>query len=176
MRWTKSFAMAVLLFGPCCFGQAPPNATTGKPTTSNPVFSITIDPPASPIRLGSPINVTVTMTNIGGEEIYLASDKGPKAKYMGLTFLLMKSGREIETTVLHRKISGRQRPDDPEEVEHGSSIVLSYPPGTIFARTIDLKQLYQITQPGLYTLDVSRFDDYSKTIVRSKTLTLNIVP
>jgi len=41
---------------------------------------------------------------------------------------------------------------------------------------IDLKRLYEIKEPGVYTLDVSRFDEDSKTMVRSKTLTLKIVP
>ncbi|MGD0619529.1 MAG: hypothetical protein ABSB67_17920 [Bryobacteraceae bacterium] len=42
--------------------------------------------------------------------------------------------------------------------------------------TINLARLYEITEPGAYTLVLSRFDDYSKTTVRSNTLTLNIVP
>jgi|GraSoi2013_100cm_1033763.scaffolds.fasta_scaffold181637_1 hypothetical protein len=40
---------------------------------------------------------------------------------------------------------------------------------------IDLNRLYEIKQPA-YLLDVSRFDEDSKTTVRSKTLTLKIVP
>jgi hypothetical protein len=41
---------------------------------------------------------------------------------------------------------------------------------------LDLKRLYEIEEPGVYTLYVSRLDENSKTTVRSNTLTLNIVP
>jgi hypothetical protein len=104
----------------------------------NPVFSITVDPPAAPIRLGSPINVTVTVTNISGKEIYMESYRSQNAKYMDFTYLLVKDGREVETTFFHRKISGRNRSDDPPEVWTGSSILRPRPPGTIFVMPIDL--------------------------------------
>jgi hypothetical protein len=42
--------------------------------------------------------------------------------------------------------------------------------------TLDLTRLYDVKDPGLYMLVVSRFDEYSNTTVRSKPLTLNIVP
>ena len=116
------------------------------------------------------------MTNISGKEIYMESNRSQDAKYTDFTYLLAKDGREVETTLFHTKISGRNRPDDPPEVWNGSSIVLPHPPGTIFVMPIDLKRLYEIKEPGVYTLDVSRFDEDSKTMVRSKTLTLKIVP
>ena len=176
MKPSTLFATLILLLVPCCFGQASPNGETQDASKADPVYSITVAPPADPIRLGSPINVTVTVTNISSKEIYLASDRGPNTKYKDFTYLLMKNGREVETTWFHRKITGRNRPDDPPEVEAGSSITLPHAPGTIFVMTIDLKRLYEITVPGVYTLEVSRFDEYSKTTVRSKNLTLKIVP
>ena len=95
---------------------------------------------------------------------------------MDFTYLLVKDGREVETTFFHRKISGRNRSDGRPEVWTGSSILRPRPPGTIFVMPIDLNRLYEIKQPGAYLLDVSRFDEDSKTTVRSKTLTLKIVP
>jgi len=175
MNKRKLFAMVVLFCGPCCFAQTASNTANEKQTSPNPVFSVTVAPPDGPIRLGSSINITVTVTNISGKEIYWESDRGKDSVYKAFVVLLKKDGREVETTFFHREISGRQRPDDPREAGSGSSILLPHPPGKMFAMTIDLKRLYEITEPGLYTLDVCRFDDYSKTIVRSKTLTLKIV-
>jgi hypothetical protein len=45
----------------------------------------------------------------------------------------------------------------------------------MFEITINLKQLYEITEPGRYMLVVSRFDDYTKETVQSNTVTLTIV-
>jgi hypothetical protein len=176
MNGRKLLAMVVLFCGPCCFAQAASNTANQVQTFLNPVFSITAVPPDGSIRLGTSINVTVTVTNISGKEIYWESERGKDSVYKAFVVLLKKDGREVGTTFFQRKISGRQRQDDPAEVDSGSSISLPHPPGKMFAMTIDLKRLYEITEPGLYTLDVSRFDDYSKTIVRSKTLTLKIVP
>jgi hypothetical protein len=174
MKLLKFTLIAIIVFGPSCFAQKGSNGRL--PASVNPVFSITVADPAQPIHLGSPINVTVTVTNISGKEIYLASDKGPNAKYKDFSYLLEKAGHEVETTLFHRRMSGRLRPDDPADPLGSSSIVVPHPPGPIFAMTIDLTRLYEINQPGEYTLIVSRFDEDSKTIIHSNTLTINILP
>jgi hypothetical protein len=174
MQWSKLVTMLVLLFAPICFGQVAPNTANEKP--ASPSFSITVDPPAAPIHIGSPINVTVTVTNISGKEIYWSSDRGKNSVYKAFAVLLTRDGRESETTFFHRRITGRQRPDDPAEVEDESSILLPHPPGKMFVMTIDLTRLYEIKDPGMYTLDLSRVDEYSKTTVHSKPVTLNVVP
>lgn len=153
------------------------NAETNPPLSS--VLSITIDPPASPIRLGSPTaNVTVTVKNISDKEIYLETVRTAtfSSGYMDFNYLLMKDGQEAETTFFHRKITNRQRPGDPEEVWSGSFIALPHPPGMIYEMKIDLKRLYEIKEPGVYTLEVSRFDQGHRSKVRSNTLALKIVP
>jgi hypothetical protein len=67
------------------------------------------------------------------------------------------------------------RPDDPAEVEEGSSLAFPHPPGKMFVMTIELNRFYEIREPGPYKLDISRLDD-SKSTVHSKPVTLNIVP
>jgi len=168
--------MVVLLLGSCCLGQTSPNAATEKSTSPAPTFSIEVAPPVGPIRLGVPLNVIVTVTNISDKDIYWVADFGKDTIYKAFAFLLVKDGREVETTFFHRKITGRTRADDPLEVEHSNLMPFPHPPGKMFTMTIDLTRLYKITEPGLYTLDVSRIDDDSKTTVRSKTLTLKVVP
>jgi hypothetical protein len=175
MKRTKSLAMAVLFVGSCCFGQTLPSAASGHSKTVDPGYSITVAPPADPIRLGSPINVTVTVKNISDKEIYWESEFSDTA-YQAFTTLLTKDGSAVETTFFGRKVRGKQRPGDPPEAQHGSSILSSVAPGKSFTLTLDLKRLYEITDPGLYILDVSRMRDDDVTIVRAKTLTLKIVP
>jgi len=172
MRWVSMFTMVVLLSGPCCRAQMTKNTANEK----LPGFAIKVAAPSDPIQLKAPIMVTVTVTNISGQDFYWDSDKGPNRSYKEYGYLLTKDGREIETTFFHRKLTGKQRADDPQEVESGSSILIQHPPGVMFVFKIDLKRLYEIKEPGVYTLDVSRFDDYSKTTVRSNSLTLKIVP
>jgi hypothetical protein len=175
MAWLKWLVAVALLFGACCFGQARPDNANETPISSTPVFSISVDPPVNPMKLGASIEVKVTVTNISNEKIGWESAKSDTA-YQAFNFSLTKGGRETETTAFNRKITGRPRPEDPPEIEFGSSIASFVSPGQSFSFSIDLKRLYQISDPGTYVLDVSRFDDYSKMTVRSKAVTFDIVP
>lgn len=176
MKWNECFASVVVLSGICCFAQASPGAATKETTSPGPGFTITVTPPADSVHVDSPINVTVTVKNVTNSDIYWSSDRGPNTIYKTFRVLLTKDGREAETTFFHRRITGRNRPDDPLEVESGSSILAPFPPGTMFVMTIDLKRLYEIREPGEYKLDVSRFEDDNKTFVHGNIVTLKIAP
>jgi hypothetical protein len=167
-------AAAALLLAVSSLAQTSPTAE-GE---NVPVFSLTVDPPAAPITLGSRIDITVTLRNISGKEIYLSWDRGQDTVYRAFSVLLTHDSREVETTYFERLITGRMRPSDPDptlETLSRSSISLPSPPEKMFVMTIDLTRLYEITEPGPYALTVSRFDEYSKTVVHAKPLTLNIV-
>jgi hypothetical protein len=72
------FVIAVLLSGHSSFAQTPPISAAKQSPPLSSVLSITLDPPPSPIRLGSPaINVTVTVKNISDKEIYLETMRSP---------------------------------------------------------------------------------------------------
>ena len=72
-------------------------------------------------------------------------------------------------------MTGKLRPDDPPldfADLRRDTILLPHPPGKMFKMGIDLKRLYKITEPGTYTFQVSRYDDVSKTEVKSNTVTI----
>jgi len=170
-------AMVLTCYGSVCLAQSSPNAGSGTPALSPPGYTITLTQPASSFSLGSEIKIPMTITNITGGDVFWqavwSTDK--ESWYRGFRFLLTKDGKEVETTFFHRKISGRQRQGDPNEVESGSTVVLPKPPGIMFVITIDLKRLYDISEPGKYTLEVTRFAGDNKTVVHSNAVTLNIV-
>jgi hypothetical protein len=170
--------LGIAMLAQSCLGQTSPKTAGPSPQSSIPAFAIAVDGPPPPVHLDSPININITVTNVSRKEIwwkwYRATDAD--AGYKAFVFLLTKGGHEVETTFLHRKITGRQRADDPVEVASGSLFPVTYPPGKMFTVTIDLKRLYEIKEPGVYTFYVSRLDENSKTTVRSNPLTLKIGP
>ena len=178
MRVLFSTLALAMIFAGLCLGQTASPRTTGpSPHSPGPPFAIALDGPSAPVRLNAPISVNITVTNISAKEIWWQWERQHKdAGYRAFSWLLTKGGREVETTLFHRKISGRQRAEDPQEVEHFSSFPVTYPQGKMFTVTVDLNRLYEIKEPGAYTLYVSRLDENSKTTVRSNTLTLNVVP
>ncbi|HLJ29313.1 MAG TPA: hypothetical protein VKY85_21580 [Candidatus Angelobacter sp.] len=157
------------IIGCVCAAQTPQSAVSPQPA-----FSIALSPPAGPISAASSIDVKITVQNISGKPISWVADFGDTA-YKAFHFSLKKDGHEVETTFFHRKITGKHRSGDPAEVSGGSAIVSSLAPEESVVQTVDLKHLYQITEPGSYTLEVSRYDDESSTMVRS-TLALTIGP
>jgi hypothetical protein len=176
MRVLVSTLSMAMFFAQLCLGQTSPKTASPSPQSSIPGFAIAVDGPTPPIHLDSPIKINITGTNVSGKEIWWQWDRYKDATYKAFTFLLTRGDHEVETTFFHRKITGRQRADDPVEVASGSLFPVIYPPGKMFTVTIDLKQLYEIKEPGVYTLDVSRGDENSKTTVRANTLTLKIGP
>lgn len=176
MKVTHALATALMLSGVGLFGSAQTNSRTESETSASitPGYTITLMQPSSFFSLDSPILVGMMVTNITNKDVPWSADKD--AWYAGFHFLLKKDGREVETTFFHRVISGRQRPDDPIEVRSGSTILLFKPPGLMFVANVDLKQLYQITEPGRYTLEISRIAEDGKTIVYSNKVTVNVGP
>ena len=131
MKWIKLFAAVVMLFGICCVAQTSPIASS-KTVSSSAGYTLTLASLPNSIQIGLPVNITVTVKNVTDADIYWSWDKGKDMAYKGFRFLLMKDGREVETTVFHRKITGRQRQDDPVELGPSSSVAIPYPPGTMF--------------------------------------------
>jgi hypothetical protein len=88
----------------------------------------------------------------------------------------MKNGHEVETSLFHRRITNTERPSDPQGApEVRDSIVTAIEPGKSITFTADLMKLYEITEPGTYTLDVSRLEEDNKTIVRAKPVTFSVI-
>jgi len=154
--------------------QEHPASSAESASLSKPAFSITIAP-SSPLDLSAPIEISVTVKNVSNTDMSWEAEYGNTA-YKAFDVSLTRGNHSVGTTFFHRKIRGKQRADDPHETAGGSSVVSMVPPGKAFTETIDLRRLYDITEPGMYTVQVSRYDEASKMVVHSNTLTLKIVP
>ena len=180
MRLTDRLVVVLAISVICCFGQAQtsPAVSNQNAASSASGYTITLAHPSKPFHLDSSMQATMTITNITDGDVFWRAIRSAEKDswYSGFHFELKKDGKEAETTFFHRKASGRQRPDDPAEVWSGSTILLPKPPGIMFVMTIDLKHLYQITETGEYTLEVSRVAEDEKTFVHSNSVTVKIVP
>ena len=170
----------MMLSGIFCFASAQTSPVVGSGSSAAMAagYTITLTHPTNSFRLGSPIQVTMTVKNITDRDIFWSASRGTDNDtwYADFRFLLTKDGKEVETTSFHRLISGRQRPNDPVAIWSKSTILIPKPPGTIFVITVDLKHLYQITEPGQYMLEISRVAEDNKTIVHSNLAAINVEP
>lgn len=180
MKWTKIVGALGLLVGFCCLAAFASPAGASQPSSHSAArFSIVLTGPSAPVPLNWPVNVKWSVTNTTshaiGWQVLLSTSKD--AGYRGFGYLLEKDGHEVATTFFNRRISGRVRPDDPPLSSadlRGDTVLVPRPPGKIFEMGIDLKRLYKITEPGTYTFQVSRYDEVSKTIVKSNKVTIAV--
>jgi len=154
---------------------------SGQASSSQPRFSITLSPPADPITLAAPIEIVITVKNTSNQELEWTADIGDNIAYMddeknyrAFHVLLTKDGHEPVTTVFHRMLRGIPGPDDPAVGFYKRFLIAAFEPRQSSRLTIDLKRLYQITEPGEYTLEVSHYEEESKTTIHSNKLTLKI--
>jgi hypothetical protein len=167
-------ALSIASFSGPTVTEAPIKARTASHSSRQSGLSITLSPPADPIILAASIKIMITVKNTSNKGIEWWTWASHDTAYLAFDVLLTKDGHEPETTVFHRVIRRKRRPDDPPAALAGSFNVSTLEPGKSFNLTIDLKRLYQITEPGEYTLEVSRHAEGSKTTVHSNALTLQI--
>src|SRR5262245_55101678 len=176
MKWIKMFGMLGLIVACFCVAHAQASDTSSQSSSSQSGLSITLSPPADPITLAAPIEIGVTVKNTSHKTIGWRAEKGYTA-YKAFDFIMLtKDGYDVQRTLFHQEIQGNL-PDiieEPPRVRVGSSIVSLLDPGKSFTLMIDLKRLYEITEPGEYTLEVSRYEEESKTTIHSNKLTLKI--
>src|SRR4051812_29491656 len=119
------YGLALALSGLLSSAQSTPPQIPSPSDLSKPSYSMTLTS-AAETRLGGPLEVTLAVTNISNSELFWRVYR-PYPGLMGFRFLLTKDGQEVETTFLHRVLTGRQRPEDPPEVWSGDSIILPKP-------------------------------------------------
>lgn len=143
-------------------------------------FSLTISSPRDSIQVGSPVKVKVILTNISGHDISLwhenAEDQGGWVYKIDIHD---ERGRIPPETELGRRI--RLNTTDiadvtPEDfVGHRSGASSALGSGKTEIDMLNVSRLYNLTQPVKYTIQVERFDDISKTEVKSNTIVVSIV-
>jgi hypothetical protein len=98
----------------------------------------------------------------------------------GVSIRLTKDGKEVDTTAFQRMSTGRGLPSDFKDFPEvsASGHPERFHPGVFWKVNLDLRKLYNITEPGQYTVNTSRTEETKdgKVVVKSNTVTLDIVP
>jgi hypothetical protein len=178
MRARKIIFAALFLFlGLSCSGQSNPNPAKPAIESQKPSYTITITPPNKPLSLKAPILIEIYFTNTTETDIYMNSLICSFCTIERI--LLMKDGKEVETTPFQRLSTGRGLPSDYKLYSNRKKTAQPfrdrYHPGVFWRVNLDLRKLYNITESGQYTVSASRTED-GKVVINSNTVTLNVVP
>ncbi len=177
MRNFAFFVSILCLVLPCSGqpmgGKARPAIESGKPN-----YTITITAPSGPLSLKAPLLIETYYTNITSSDIYMVAVICSTCTAERI--LLTKDGKEVETTPWQRVTTGRGEPSDWKLFPSRDANTRSYRyrPGIFWKVNLDLRKFYNITEPGQYKLTASRTEETKdgKIVVRSNTVTLDIVP
>ena len=166
----------VLLFAVNCFGRMGGGPQDPAPTKETAHLSIGLSEAQSQYKIDRPILITITMTNNGKTDFTWLSDR-PDPAYRNFWFSLRTpQDVDVPMSAYHRKIKGKQLPQDPVQAATGSSMFATLSPGQSVQFVVDLNKIYEIDKPGTYRLIVGRDDELNKISVRSKSLQVTLVP
>lgn len=156
------------------------SAGVGQPVRSP--FSLTISTPTTTVKSGSEVRINITMSNTSNQKILLFRAKGDDSgEFNNDLQILDDKANSAPVTEYRRRLKGEPgRPGphgEPAPPLLSSDIGCSLEPGKSMEEVIVANKLYDLSQPGKYSIQVSRFDlAYSKTWVKSNTITLTVVP
>lgn len=140
-------------------------------------FSVTLNAPGKPLRSGAELHLLVTIRNTSDHEITFSTSPGP----------VPEEGFRYKIEVLDAPT--HPAPPSPLVVEMrsgkklvdtwSSNIGRRLEPGESFVGQIDVTRLYDLSQPGIYTISVTRplqpWQGLGKGAVRSNTIAVTVV-
>jgi hypothetical protein len=132
-----------------------------------PKFSLTIKTAQGTVKVGSDVVVEAEMKNISAEDIFYSAltVRGPEAGPSGFTWEILNS--EVKPGPLTEYGLKMNRSE-------GKTIFGLLGPGKAIVEKRTLSKEYDLSKPGKYAVQASRFD--GKTDVKSNTLTLTVMP
>lgn len=159
------FIMAVILF--CMHVQA---AKIGQAAPLS--FSITISAKTS-LKAGSPLQVAVVIRNISGHDMLLQTEYiRPFVEVTDRVSVTETSGATINETKFGKKVMGH----DGAGAFTGKVVRTPLLPDQSFKYQLDISELYDLNRPGRYNIRIERFDDISRTFVKSNAVTVIVTP
>jgi uncharacterized protein (DUF58 family) len=137
-------------------------------------FSVTLQPPAGPVKAGSEVRVKVTTTNTSNHEIRFAKAFGEE-EYDFDVEVRDAQGKTPPITESYRNV--KQHPAS----RWGSYSTYALAPGKSLEEELVVTKLFTLTQPGKYTILVTRgqrpmWHTRGKGGLKSNSITVTVIP
>ena len=143
------------------------------PASTLPI-SVTVQPVPGPVKTGSELRVKVTTTNTSDHEIRFARGFGEQEFDFDIE-VREEKGQTPPPTETYRQLK-----DHPSS-RRGSYSTYVLEPGKSFDEDLVVTKLYKITQPGKYTISVTRgqrpmWQTLGKGGATSNSITVTVTP
>jgi hypothetical protein len=164
--WLKSNTITVTVV-PSVTAQ--PRLSMAQTPLTQPPFSLTITMDSN---IGSPVGLTIRTKNISDHRILLRTEEASK-EHAGSIYKIDvrdRAGASPADTDFGRLTKNRDEsplPSISSTTPRGGGVSLSLKPGEQWADTLMLRTVYTPNEADLYTMQVRRWDDETKTWVKS---------
>ncbi len=160
--------MLVLVIVPPGFGQAKEQS-----------FSLTIGAVKSVVKVRSKIRLQIELKNTSDHDIELTAVPWGKEDHPELEgfrpIVTDSQGKPAPLTKWGRLVFGRSEPSDNVSLSLNAVTTFPLAPGKIYKSEILLSDLYDLSLPGTYAVEIPRYDNHTKQEMKSNAVTVSVV-
>jgi hypothetical protein len=132
------------------------------------------------VRAGSPVIIKIQLKNTSDHVIYRTGVPGGdvEGELVGFPPIVRDAqGKEPPLTKWGRLAFSRVTPEDNSPGLQMSAVLrIPMPPGDVMKTEIRVNNLYDLSVPGKYTVQVRYYDDENKEELKSDLITVTVVP
>jgi hypothetical protein len=149
-----------------------------SPQSMKPPFTLSIVPAEPIVKAGSSVFVDATVANKSNHELSMSSTKDHAGHEYSIDVWDDKGATAPETK-FGRVQSGHETAEDAKEpVEMNTFDVghVTLNPGKALTDRVNVSLIYDLSRHGKYTIQSMRYDEESKSFVRSNKVTVIVTP
>ena len=170
-----SWTVTILVIACACFCTCSRAQNTTKTQNVTASFSVTISPEELTVKAGSPVWVVATIENKSNHDVrvYRAiSSDMDQGGWVYTVDVRDNKGVASPETRFYRIVQDR----DPDVTMKKSGGSTKLKPGETMTDRVNVSKLYDLNQPGKYTIQFQRLDPETKTFVKSNEITVTVTP
>lgn len=139
-------------------------------------YSVAIETPMATVKVGSEIVVNIALTNLTDQGISVDMEAGGRGEFDFTINVNDSAGRPAAYSEYYRAVKGQHETGRPMVVVTYSSGPHPVKARGVLKDTVQLDKLYDLSQPGKYTVQLERVDVLTKILVKSNQITVTVTP
>lgn len=138
-----------------------------------PSFALTISAAKGLMKAGSIVQIDVVVKNISPHDILLETNyTRPYVETTDHVNIVDENGAKASETQFGRAALGHS----PGSGVTGKDVFMRLRISKSFTYQLKISELYDLSRPGKYTIQVERLDEESEAFVKSNTITVTVTP
>lgn len=127
--------------------------------------------------IGQPVVIKISITNNGEQVLAVATDWNQSSDSHYQVTVRRSSGEALGLSEYGRAVYGVPlREDAPGLAMTASVMTYTLKPGESTSRPLDVGKLYDLTQPGTYSISIGRWDENVEAMTFSKPCVITVIP